>query len=32
MATVPRAVYANGRVSFEVSMLGEAWHCCLLYR
>src|SRR5262245_2245311 len=28
----PRAVYANGRLSFEVSLAsGEAWHCCLLY-
>ena len=27
-----RAVYANGRLSFEVSLApGEAWHCCLLY-
>jgi glycogen debranching enzyme len=26
------AVYANGRVSFEVDLdAGEAWHCCLLY-
>ena len=28
----PSAVYANGRLSFEVSLApGEAWHCCLLY-
>lgn len=28
----PTAVYANGRLSFEVSLApGEAWHCCLLY-
>jgi glycogen debranching enzyme len=27
-----RAVYANGRLSFEVGLEpGEAWHCCLLY-
>ena len=27
-----KAVYANGRISFEVSLApGEAWHCCLLY-
>jgi glycogen debranching enzyme len=26
------AVYANGRLSFEVSLApGTAWHCCLLY-
>jgi glycogen debranching enzyme len=26
------AVYANGRLSFEVSLApGKAWHCCLLY-
>src|SRR5215470_7399471 len=26
------AVYANGRLSFEVDLdPGEAWHCCLLY-
>jgi glycogen debranching enzyme len=26
------AVYANGRLSFEVKLApGEAWHCCLLY-
>jgi glycogen debranching enzyme len=26
------AVYANGRISFEVDLdAGEAWHCCLLY-
>jgi glycogen debranching enzyme len=26
------AVYANGRLSFEVDLdSGEAWHCCLLY-
>ena len=26
------AVYANGRLSFEVSLApGETWHCCLLY-
>ena len=28
----PKAVYANGRLSFEISLApGEAWHCCLLY-
>ncbi len=28
----PKAVYANGRLSFEVSLAScEAWHCCLLY-
>jgi glycogen debranching enzyme len=28
----PKAVYANGRLSFEVGLdPGEAWHCCLLY-
>ena len=28
----PKAVYANGRLSFEVSLApGEAWHCCLFY-
>jgi len=27
-----RAVYANGRLSFEIDLdAGEAWHCCLLY-
>jgi glycogen debranching enzyme len=27
-----KAVYANGRLSFEVSLApGEAWHSCLLY-
>ena len=27
-----RAVYANGRLTFPVSLgLGETWHCCLLY-
>ena len=27
-----RAVYANGRLSFEIRLeAGEAWHCCLLY-
>jgi glycogen debranching enzyme len=27
-----KAVYANGRVSFEVALEpGAAWHCCLLY-
>jgi len=27
-----KAVYANGRLSFEVDLdPGEAWHCCLLY-
>ncbi|MGA7328357.1 MAG: glycogen debranching N-terminal domain-containing protein, partial [Rhodomicrobium sp.] len=30
--TEARAVYANGRLSFEVSLApGETWHCCLLY-
>src|ERR1700738_486824 len=28
----PKAVYANGRLSFEIGLdPGEAWHCCLLY-
>ena len=28
----PRAVYANGRLSFELSLQpNERWHCCLLY-
>lgn len=28
----PKAVYANGRLSFEVRLVpGETWHCCLLY-
>jgi glycogen debranching enzyme len=28
----PRAVYANGRLSFEVTLApGETWKCCLLY-
>ena len=28
----PKAVYANGRLSFEVSLApGATWHCCLLY-
>jgi glycogen debranching enzyme len=27
-----KAVYANGRLSFEVKLdPGEVWHCCLLY-
>ena len=27
-----KAVYANGRLSFEVALEpGEPWHCCLLY-
>jgi glycogen debranching enzyme len=27
-----KAVYANGRLSFEVALdPGEAWHCCILY-
>src|SRR6516225_7016036 len=27
-----KAVYANGRLSFEIALdPGEAWHCCLLY-
>ena len=27
-----KAVYANGRLSFEIALKpGEAWHCCLLY-
>ena len=27
-----KAVYANGRLSFEVALQpGEEWHCCLLY-
>jgi glycogen debranching enzyme len=28
----PRAAYANGRLSFEVSLdPGASWHCCLIY-
>jgi glycogen debranching enzyme len=28
----PKAVYANGRLSFEIILApGEAWHCCLFY-
>jgi glycogen debranching enzyme len=28
----PKAVFANGRLSFEIGINpGEAWHCCLLY-
>ena len=28
----PRAVYANGRLSFDVCLgPGEAWHSCLFY-
>jgi glycogen debranching enzyme len=28
----PNAVYANGRLSFEIDLdPGAAWHCCLLY-
>jgi glycogen debranching enzyme len=28
----PSAVYANGRLSFEVRLdPGQTWHCCLLY-
>jgi glycogen debranching enzyme len=31
--TPTKAVYANGRLSFEVALEpGKAWHCCLLYR
>ncbi len=27
-----RAVFANGRISFEISLApGATWHCCLLY-
>ena len=27
-----KAVYSNGRLSFEIDLdPGEAWHCCLLY-
>ena len=30
--TGPNAVYANGRLSFEIQLApGAAWHCCLLY-
>ncbi len=30
--TGARAVYANGRLSFDISLApAEAWHCCLLY-
>ena len=29
---ISRAVYANGRLSFEVRIApSETWHCCLLY-
>jgi glycogen debranching enzyme len=29
---LPKAVYANGRLSFEVDLdPAETWHCCLLY-
>src|SRR5436305_991944 len=32
MQSPTRAVYANGRLSFEVALEpGEDWHCCLLY-
>jgi len=28
----PKAVYSNGRLSFEIDLdPGGAWHCCLLY-
>ena len=28
----PKAMYANGRLSFEIDLEpGAAWHCCLLY-
>jgi glycogen debranching enzyme len=28
----PKAVYANGRISFEIELdSGDAWHCCMLY-
>src|SRR5262249_2531785 len=28
----PRGIYANGHLSFEISLEpGDAWHCCLLY-
>lgn len=28
----PAAVYANGRLSFEIDLApGDTWHCCLLY-
>ena len=28
-----KAIYANGRLSFEIALKpAEAWHCCLLYR
>ena len=28
----PKAVYSNGRLSFEIALdPGKAWHCCLLY-
>ena len=31
-ATDQHAAYANGRLSFEVSLdPGQTWHCCLLY-
>jgi glycogen debranching enzyme len=30
--TDSRAVYANGRLSFEIALdPGQSWHCCLLY-
>ena len=32
MHSPKKAVYANGRLSFEVALQpGEEWHCCLLY-
>ncbi len=32
MQSSATAVYANGRLSFEVALKpGEPWHCCLLY-
>jgi len=32
MRSPTKAVYANGRLSFEVALEpGKAWHCCLLY-
>ena len=32
MESSAKAVYANGRLSFEVALEpGEPWHCCLLY-
>jgi glycogen debranching enzyme len=33
MQSSAQAVYANGRLSFEVAVVpGESWHCCLRYK